>query len=684
MPVSQDHRYAMSISLGILDHLGLNLYSNTPAVISEVIANAWDADATRVEITIDTNDNTITVTDNGHGMDLDEINNRYLLVGYRRRDEQGTETPKGRAPMGRKGIGKLSLFSIATTISVHTKKVGSDPEALLMDAHEIRRAVQEQEKAARERGESMAPSYYPEPVEFDTNLLNDSGTTVKITDLKMRLTSASIAGLRKRIARRFGLLADDFEIVVNNTPVDFSDRDYFHKARFIFQYGNYDYASHCLNLDESDGNSEPSAFVREPHFDTDGVSDSDGEHEIMGWIAIARHSNDLDDRASDNDDNLNKITILMRGKVAQEDILQEYRIGGMITKYIFGEIHADFLDVDSDVDIATTSRQRLAEDHPRYMALKNFVEGELRHIWTKTNELKDRREFETAMSSNPYVKEWHDNLESTWLKESARSVFQGIDVANMDDEYRHGFYATAVLAFEHLKMNNALDAIQEVDASNIEVFLKWLGDMDAIEASRYYEIIRERLAIIDRLQEKVNDNDYEKILQEYIFDHLWLLDPAWERATEYREMEKQIQNAVDRVPIRNKEEVRPDIRYRRISGMHVIIELKRPSVAIRKTAIEDQVRDYIEAVEQEINQDPAESRYPIEAICLLGTLPTGWDNPQKRELDEDSLRGYGIRVMTYQQLINRARSGYAKFVAAKATLDDLSKTVEAIRSYRPN
>ena len=683
MPDSQDRRYAMSISLGILDHLGLNLYSNTPAVISEVIANAWDADATRVEITIDANNSTITVTDNGHGMNVDEINSRYLLVGYRRRDQQGPLTPKGRRPMGRKGIGKLSLFSIAERIYIHTKKAGSDPEAFLMDALEIRRIVEEQETAAQEGNESHTPRYFPSPVDFDdTNLQGESGTTVKITDLKRQLVKGSVAGLRKRTARRFGLLVDDFEIVINNASVSFLDRDYFHKARFIFQYGDYDYASHCLNLDESDSNGEPSAFVRERRFGIDGVSDPDGEHEIMGWIAIARHSNDLDDRASDNDDNLNKITILMRGKVAQEDILQEYRIGGMITKYIFGEIHADFLD-DSDVDIATTSRQRLAEDHPRYMALKNFVEGELRHIWTKTNELKDRREFETAISSNPYVKEWHDNLESTWLKESARSVFQGIDVANMDDEYRHGFYATAVLAFEHLKMNNALDAIQEVDASNIEVFLKWLGDMDAIEASRYYEIIRERLAIIDRLQEKVNDNDYEKILQEYIFDHLWLLDPAWERATEYREMEKQIQNAVDRVPIRNKEEVRPDIRYRRISGMHVIIELKRPSVSIRKTAIEDQVRDYIEAVERKINQDPAESRYPIEAICLLGTLPTGWDNPQKRELDEDSLRGYGIRVMTYQQLINRARSGYAKFVAAKASLDDLSKTVEAIRSYKP-
>ena len=683
MQDSQDHRYEMSISLGILDHLGLNLYSNTPAVISEVIANAWDADATRVEITIDTSNNTITVTDNGHGMNLDEINRRYLLVGYRRRDDQGPETLKGRKPMGRKGIGKLSLFSIAETILIHTKKAGSDPEAFLMDALEIRRKVEQQEAAAREGGESTTPRYHPEAVGFDDTVLSgDCGTTVKITQPKKNITQSSVTGLSKRIARRFGLLADDFEIVVNDAPVGFSDRDYFHKARFLFQYGDYDYVPHCSNLDRSDDNGEQLAFSREPRFGADGVSDPNGAHEIKGWIAIARHSYDLDDRAGDHDDNLNKITILMRDKVAQEDILQEYRLGGMITKFMFGEIHADFLDVDTDDDIATTSRQRIAEDNPRYIALKQFIEGELRHIWTETNKLKDRREFDTAMNSNPHVKEWYDNLGSTWLKKSARSVFRGIDVANMDDDHRHGFYATAVLAFEHLKMKGAVEAIQQVDASNIEVFLRWLADMDAIEASRYFEIVSERLAIIDKLQNKVNDNDYEKILQEYIFDHLWLLDPAWERATQYQNIEERIQNAVERVPIRNKKDVQTDIRYRRISGMHVIIELKRPSVSIRKTAIEDQVRDYIEAVTREINKDPNEGRYPIEAICLLGKLPIGWSDPKTRELDEESLRRYGIRVMTYDQLINRAHSAYAKFVEAKASLDDLSKTVEAIRSYR--
>jgi hypothetical protein len=34
------YHYTMRLSLSVLDHLGRNLYSNVPAVLSEVVANA--------------------------------------------------------------------------------------------------------------------------------------------------------------------------------------------------------------------------------------------------------------------------------------------------------------------------------------------------------------------------------------------------------------------------------------------------------------------------------------------------------------------------------------------------------------------------------------------------------------------------------------------------------------------
>ena len=69
-------KYQMTLNLQLLNHLGLNLYSNAPAVISEAVANAWDADATKVEITI--KEDTIEIFDNGCGMNVQDINNKYL------------------------------------------------------------------------------------------------------------------------------------------------------------------------------------------------------------------------------------------------------------------------------------------------------------------------------------------------------------------------------------------------------------------------------------------------------------------------------------------------------------------------------------------------------------------------------------------------------------------------------
>ena len=115
------------MDLNVLDHLGINLYSNMAAVMTEAVANAWDADAKEVTIVIDPDQKWIEIRDDGIGMSIEDMNNKYLRVGYRRRDEDsenGRKTKKGRPVMGRKGLGKLSLFSIAETIEVQSAKDG--------------------------------------------------------------------------------------------------------------------------------------------------------------------------------------------------------------------------------------------------------------------------------------------------------------------------------------------------------------------------------------------------------------------------------------------------------------------------------------------------------------------------------------------------------------------------------
>src|SRR6266699_3668520 len=108
--------YELTVDLQVLRHLGIGLYSNVPAVVSEMVANAWDADSDNVEITV--KDDEITIKDDGLGMDVEDANKKFLTVGYQKRKSE-IETPRyHRQPMGRKGIGKLSAFAIANEVEV--------------------------------------------------------------------------------------------------------------------------------------------------------------------------------------------------------------------------------------------------------------------------------------------------------------------------------------------------------------------------------------------------------------------------------------------------------------------------------------------------------------------------------------------------------------------------------------
>ena len=413
-----------------------------------------------------------------------------------------------------------------------------------------------------------------------------------------------------------------------------------------------------------------------------------GEYAISGWIAIAHHSNDLDEAGHGQpDDNLNKITIVVRGKVAQEDILQEYRLGGMITKFMYGEINADFLDEDDKEDIATSSRQRITEDDPRYRGLKGFIGKELRHIWSETNNLKERKALDTALSFNPAIKEWYDGLNSKQLQDAAKKIFRDIEKMEIDDRHKKNLYIIGILAFEKMKLSNALKELENIDLTQSEELIKIFSGFDAIEAEVYREVVRERMRVIRTLRDQVHGDVKERVLEEYIFKHLWLLDPAWERATQYAEMERTVRVAMNAVRKKERGEdkdkyCRLDIQYRRVMGGHVIVELKRASRRLNKTDIEQQLRKYIDAVHDELVSMNDKSPQ-INAVCIVGEWPRGWDNPETRKKDEDSLLPYSIRVMTYKEMINNAFTAYSKYIEASEAAEDLRKIIAKIEKYEP-
>src|SRR5262249_55232225 len=65
----------------------------------------------------------ITVIDKGYGMSRDDLQNKFLVAGRRKREEERTvRSPNGRILMGRKGLGKLAGFGVARNVVVVTRK----------------------------------------------------------------------------------------------------------------------------------------------------------------------------------------------------------------------------------------------------------------------------------------------------------------------------------------------------------------------------------------------------------------------------------------------------------------------------------------------------------------------------------------------------------------------------------
>jgi hypothetical protein len=111
---------------------GKGIISDPKIAIIELIANAWDAASTRVEITWPSEDGDhFSITDNGHGMTESQFNKRFRTLAYDRNKEQGSyaEVPTdhksliGKRPtFGRNGKGRLSGFAFGEFFQVKTWK----------------------------------------------------------------------------------------------------------------------------------------------------------------------------------------------------------------------------------------------------------------------------------------------------------------------------------------------------------------------------------------------------------------------------------------------------------------------------------------------------------------------------------------------------------------------------------
>lgn len=123
-----------------VDHLGREQVADCPTAISELWKNAFDAYATDVALDLfDDKSPVAVVSDNGHGMNLAEFQDRWLVIGTESKataDEVPRADRKGlqkRVKQGQKGIGRLSCANLGPILLLVSKRSNQDFVVSLVD-----------------------------------------------------------------------------------------------------------------------------------------------------------------------------------------------------------------------------------------------------------------------------------------------------------------------------------------------------------------------------------------------------------------------------------------------------------------------------------------------------------------------------------------------------------------------
>lgn len=623
--------YQMEFDPGTIKHLGLQMYSTLPPVIGELVSNAWDADAKRVDIVIPTtllNDQSeITVTDDGCGMSDRKVRDAYLIVGRdRRKEEQSDKTPDGRKLMGRKGIGKFCGFGIADEIELETVHAG-EISRFAMKHEEI-------EKSSIKRKLTMPA--------LDPSGSLAKGTRVTLRNItKFRKKSISVEHLRRGLARRFSIIGPTFgfQVWINGSPISVDERD-------------------LKLLLETDINGNPYLW----EFHDEEIEPNTG-WKVSGWIGALQHTKQLEDGIQRG------IVIMARGKLVQEPFVFDAVSGQQYAfSYMVGEINAEF--VDDVEDTISTARNSLVWDSEPNAALKRWGMSKVNHIAREWSE-KRRKDNEHKLDQNPIYKRFKeecDQFEDKTVKRVADKLIKQVIADNPvgGDEAQE---KAIQMCLDFMQFNAFTELAREVSEAGVQdvgrlldLFREW----EVVEAKEMMRVTEGRIKTIEKLEELIRTNALEvPTLHKFLKEFPWVLDPRWTLVADEKSFSALLREGFPEEAAAIEDDRRIDFLCVRESTSLIVVEIKRPkSRASMKELL--QIERYVSFMRDHVKKttDPALRFREVVGFLLCGTLVDTWEVNGKK----DNLEAAGIFVRKYSDLLRLVEANHKEFLVRYADL----------------
>ena len=654
----------MRISRRTVDKLGVKLYDSASAVVAELVANAYDADAENVTVELPLatllakSDEAgvqdfgyeIRVTDDGHGMTSNEANEHFLKVGRDRRThaKQGPRSRNKQRPvMGRKGIGKLAPFGICKRIEVIS--AGGKPTQrgyriahFIMDYDTI---VQDEEGPV-----SLEVGH------LDNKYQRTSGTTIILTRFESKRVQNTEV-FHRQLARRFGLPQGDFKITIKDT------RNPEENPPTTLQ----PFSIQLLDNTKVIVDNRP---VR-----IDGT-----QLPVSGWMGLAKDAYKNEEMAG--------VRIYTRGKIVAttRDFEQPAGFTGehTIRSYLVGEIHAEWLDQDAGEDLIRTDRQGILWDSEYGRALKKWGSGQIMQIGAAARQPRRQRVSSIFMERSKLRARAQQEFADEDIVAAAVDfgkrigAFAAEDELD-DDEYINGLVEVILAVAPHKALVEALQEFNRILSgghADVQHLVDIFRKTRVAEVASYGQIALERVDAIERLTQVIDAGATEPVLQQLIQSAPWIIEPTWSVITMNEALhafadrfssfwknkyEQALEIAID------KEKKRPDFIAINVGQMLHIVELKAPGHSFNGNDF-DRLQNYVQAFRAFFEENKE----------LAGEFPRGWridliadgiriTDDTRRNAFELFLEKKEVQRTTWNDFLHRARQANEEFLRIRRT-----------------
>ena len=619
--------YQMEFDVCAIKHLGSQMYSTLPPVIGELVANGWDANATKVEITIPEKPiderSEIIISDDGIGMSDEDVRNKYLIVGRDRREKEQsdlTPSPQNRKIMGRKGIGKFSAFGIAKEIDIESVKNG--------EGNHFRMNYDELLEKADERIIKFPP-------------LPPTGTVSKGTKIilrhitKFKSRRISIQRIRRGLARRFAVIGaqQGFEVVINGTPITPEDRD-------------------LKSLLDKDMDGKPYLW----EYDAVEIQPQTG-WTVSGWIgALNRTTPDMNDIDRG-------IVLMARGKLVQEPYVFEAVVGQQFAlSYLIGELHVEF--VDEGEDTIGTTRNSLAWDTEPNTALKEWGQKEVNRIAREWGD-KRRKDNEKQLEENELYRKFQEQAEEIGnnraLKLAERLVRQVINKnPTADVEEIEPVIQTSLDFLEFDAFWEIAEDLTKTEFEDTEKLLNLFREWEIVEAKEMARVTQGRIMTIEKLQKLIENNALEvPTLHNFLKEFPWVINPRWTLVDDEVTYSQLLRDKFPEDSDTPESDRRIDFLCVREGTNLVVVEIKCPQSNASVKEL-NQIEEYVIFMRAYIKRT-TDSDYQYETVSgylLCGDLIDTYQERGKKQ----NLANSQIYVRRYIDLLDMVKRAHDEFL----------------------